>query len=376
MAPPVDINIAPLSKGKRTRARVAELSEGNPALAMRVTSLLGFIHELRTALLTITNLCNLRCDGCWFFGQGMDKDSHELRDLDEVRAHARRLRKGGVTHVLLLGGEPGLALDKVRVLAQEIPFVTVVTNGTIEIPLEGLENINVAVSLWGGLPIDDALRGHNPKGKTLTGLAEKAFGFYKDDPRAIFIYTVSESGIEYVEETVRRIIENGNIVNPAFYSSYDPKDRRMDPAVGEHLIDELVRVKGLYPDGVVGQRTYYETLVRRQAPWGDRWGYDVCPSISVDYPDNAARLKNGNPYLTGFNAYRADNSVQMCCTSGACGECADSQAIWSWLLVSLDRFVDSVEHLELWASLAEDFLSQFYWSPYHPQRRRAAPAAE
>jgi hypothetical protein len=78
--------------------------------------------------------------------------------------------------------------------------------------------------------------------------------------------------------------------------------------------------------------------------------------------------------LPGFNTFAADTkTVQFCCTSGHCDGCRDSQAVFSWLLVSLPHFLESRQRLESWLDVAESYWSQFVWTPYH-KRQRASVA--
>ncbi|WP_370942324.1 radical SAM protein [Amycolatopsis sp. cg5] len=364
MSSAVHIEIKPSKE--RVLSRALELVAGDPALQERLLRLTGFSRGVRTAEVFVTDACNLRCKGCWFFAHGMDTDSVEIRDLDTIREFARGLRTSGVTHTLLLGGEPALVPDRLRVFAETLPYVTVVTNGTRPVPRDGLENVNVAVSLWGGGPIDDQLRGHRPNGGEVKGLFQCGLDAYKDDPRAVWIYTISEFGIPYMEDTVAAIAENGNQVNFGFYSDYgtDPEARISE---SRRAIDEMIRIQEKYPDVVIGHPYYFETLVTGSSHWAD-FGYQTCPSISVDHPAHADRLADGHPVLRGFNTYRTDHTVQFCCTSGDCNGCRDSQAVWTWLLVNMHRFLRDASQLELWVTLAENFYRQFYWSAYHPTK--------
>ncbi|MDQ1005639.1 hypothetical protein QFZ82_000123 [Streptomyces sp. V4I23] len=347
------------------RNRIFELVEQDPGLAARLMRLQEFSHGVRTAEVFVTNACNLRCKGCWFFGHDMDKHGGEIRDLGEVRSFAQRLAESGITHVLLIGGEPTLAPDRITAFVDQMKYVTVVTNGTHPLPLKGFENINIAVSLWGGGPMDDQLRGIRPNGSTFTGLFDMARRAYRDDPRVVWIYTVCESGIDYIEDTVRAIADNGNQLHFGFYSAYGTNDP-VGLAERQRLIDELLRMRELYPDTVISHPYNIKTIVTGKSHWGT-FGYDTCPSISVDHPAHVDRLANGHPILRDFNTYRADHTIQFCCTAGDCDSCRDSQAMSSWLLVNIHHFLDSTDQLRIWVEMAECFYRQYYWSPFHPK---------
>ena len=120
-----------------------------------------------------------------------------------------------------------------------------------------------------------------------------------------------------------------------------------------------------YPETVVCDPYFIETLVAGRTDWGE-FGYDVCPSVSQDHSAHEARLRNGNPVLPQFNVWAADTkTVEFCCTSGHCDGCRDSQAVYSWLLSSVKRFLGSPEQLRTWVEMAESYWRQFAWSPYH-----------
>jgi hypothetical protein len=72
----------------------------------------------------------------------------------------------------------------------------------------------------------------------------------------------------------------------------------------------------------------------------------------------AARSRSG--------VYGADlETVQFCCTSGHCDGCRDSQAVQTWLLVSIRHFLGGRGSLATWVDLAESDWRQFIWSPYY-----------
>ena len=267
---------------------------------------------------------------------------------------------------LVIGGEPTLFPDRLRLFVKHLRYVTVSSNGLRRLPWDGFEDVNVMLTLFGGGKLDDELRAIKPSGRQFTGLFETVLENYHQDPRANFVYALTEDGIEYIEETVRRIAANGNRLSFNFYSKYGTDD----PTAQAHqdaLLAEALRVKALYPDVVLSHPYYIEAMITGRTHWGADFGYDVCPSISIDHPDHAERLENGNPVLPFFNTWAADlKTVKFCCTSGHCDGCRDSQAVNSWLMVSMDRFLDSREMLETWIGIAEGYWNQFIWTPFNP----------
>lgn len=325
---------------------------------------------MRSCEVHLTNNCNIRCQGCWYFEGGFDTAVREETDLGRIRDFAGRLKEEGVTQATLIGGEPTLVPKRIEPFVEALPYVTISTNGLRPMPRQGFENIAVAVSIFGGGPLDDDLRAIRVNGSRFTGLFDTALGHYKDDPRVMFIFALSEAGVEHIEPTVRKIAENGNIVTFNFYSEHGT-DTPLRIQNEQRILDEALRVQALYPETVRSHPYFIRTLITGKTHWGGTFGYDVCPAISVDHPDHAERLRNGNPVIPGFNAWGADyKTPQFCCTSGDCTGCRDSQAVYSWLLVSSYRFLDDEDQLSMWLDIAERYWSQWYWSPL-----RKEPAA-
>ncbi len=346
-------------------ARIEELFGRDDPWKDRLRRVLTHSRKVRTSEYHVTNACNIRCRGCWFFEYGHDSETREVKDLDTLDAFLLKERdERKINSALVIGGEPTLFPDRLRLFVKRLTNVTISSNGLRKLPLQGFENVAIGLTLFGGGPLDDELRGIKPGGRTFTGLFETTLENYQDDPRAGFIYALNEDGIGYIEDTVRRIRDNGNRVNFNFYSKY----HLSDPAALAHqqdLLDEALRVKALYPETVVSHPYYIRAMITGRSHWAS-FGYDQCPSISIDNPQHAERLENGNPTLPFFNTWGADlETVKFCCTSGHCQGCRDSQAISSWLLVNMDKFLDSREHLQTWVEVAESYWKQFIWGPYH-----------
>jgi hypothetical protein len=357
---------------RATAARLAELLRDDPPLARRLQDVARFARRVRVSEYHLTNACNIRCKGCWFFEFGHDQETREAKSLADWEAFVLRERdERRVNSALVIGGEPALFLDRLRLFAKHMKYVTVSSNGLERIPMEGLENLTVGLTLFGGGKLDDELRAIKPSGRRFEGLFDTVLANYTDDPRAGFVYAITEDGIDYIDDTVRRIGANGNILTFNFYSKYGSGD----PSAQSHqaeLLAEALRVQAKYPDVVVSHPYYIRAMITGRAHWGE-FGYANCPSISVDHPAHVARLANGNPSLPVFNTWSADlKTVKFCCTSGHCNGCRDSQAVISWLLVSMDRFLESKDMLRTWVELSESYWRQFFWSPYH---RFAAPGA-
>ncbi|WP_328384555.1 radical SAM protein [Streptomyces sp. NBC_00400] len=361
---PVAITPRPPSRAE-SKARLREILAERPDLAARLKTVRNIGRRVRGCEIHLTTACNIRCKGCWYFEGGFDSAVKETSDPGLIRAFAEKLASEGVTQATLIGGEPTIVLDRVRPFVEALPYVTISSNGLRPLPRDGFENVAIGISLFGGGPLDDALRAHRPNGSSFRGLFETGLKHYRDDPRVTFVFALSEEGLPYIEPTVRAIRDNGNLVTFNFYSEHGSESPlRIENE--KRTLSEALRVKERYPETVVSHPYFIEALITGRSHWGARFGYDVCPSISVDMPEHEQRVANGNPVLDGFAVYGADYAtLQFCCTSGDCGNCRDSQAVYSWLMVSLHWFLDSVQRLETWMDLAESYWRQWYWSQTH-----------
>ncbi|KYO50098.1 radical SAM protein, partial [Tistrella mobilis] len=294
------------ARSRERVARVQALTADDPVLGARLNRILTHARNVRVTEYHLTNACNIRCKGCWFFEYGHDTATREVKDLATLESFLiDETKRRRVNAALVIGGEPTLFPDRLRLFVKHLRYVTVSSNGLRRLPWDGFEDVNVMLTLFGGGKLDDELRAIKPSGRQFTGLFETVLENYHQDPRANFVYALTEDGIEYIEETVRRIAANGNRLSFNFYSKYGTDD----PTAQAHqdaLLAEALRVKALYPDVVLSHPYYIEAMITGRTHWGADFGYDVCPSISIDHPDHAERLENGNPVLPFFNTWAAD----------------------------------------------------------------------
>ena len=339
----------------------------SPELAERFEVLRSIGRRVRSSEYHLTNACNIRCEGCWFFEYDFDKLSKEPSDLDTWRRFAATQANAGITSALLIGGEPTLFPDRISAFVEAMDFVTISSNGLEAFPKFGFENVAVALTLFGGAGLDDKMRAIKPNGIRFAGLFDSTLLNYKDDQRATFIYAIEPSATRAIDETVRKIADNGNLVSFNYYSSYGT-NYSISRDGEERLLDEALLVADRYPESVVSHPYYIRSLITGQTEWG-KFGYGSCPSISVDHPAHKERLKNGNPTLPGFNTYAADTKkIAFCCTSGHCETCRDSQAVHSWLMTNFRKFLRMERGLETWIEISESYWKQFVWSELHPNR--------
>src|SRR5256886_7385121 len=238
----------------------ARLAGEDEALLQRFRAVRSFSRSVRASEYHITNACNLRCRGCWFFTFEFDRETKDQTDLAQLRIFIERERVRHINAALLIGGEPTLVPDRVMAFAEGMEYVTLSTNGLRPLPRAGFERVSIGITLFGGGDLDDELRAITPGGRTFTGLFETALRNYRDDPRAIFNYAVAGNGLKHIGGTVRRIRDNGNRVTFNLYSEYDT-DVPLRNSRNQRLLDELLAIAVAYPDTVVAHPYYLRALI-------------------------------------------------------------------------------------------------------------------
>lgn len=307
--------------------------------------------SLRSISVDLTNLCNLRCKGCYFFSEGMDADNTPP-DEAGFEAFIERERKRGTNFITVVGGEPSLQLGRLKKLHDNF-HINVATNGLIKIPWKGFEALPIGVSVWGNHATDKFLRGN---GKL------DAFGIalqnYKDDPRAFWYYTVSPGKAHEIEGVVKDCVANGNNVLFNFYSDLSRLGGEFDQGPGFASVrEEINRMIQRYPDRIL-MTSYISDVVATGELYGQRWGHAVCTSVSVNHEVNQERLKNGNAFNPHFLAYNADlKATRRCCTGidRSCDSCFDVWEHFSWIILNMKKHLGSKQEFTNWLTTLYTF---------------------
>ena len=299
---------------------------------------------LRSISVDLTHVCNLRCVGCYYFAEEMDRYPSP-NDESEFDAFLERELARGTNFVTVVGGEPSLELERLQKIYQRF-WMNVATNGLRKIPYEGFENLPIGVAVWGDHATDRQLRG---SGKL--DVFARALQNYRDDPRAFWYYTVTPGRAHEIERVVRRCIENGNYVLFNFYGDLTHVGGELDYRLGfADVRREIDRMIALYPERIL-MTSYFSRVVSTGRLYDERWGYEVCTSISPDHPVNRQRIQNGKPYNPHFRAYNADfKTTRRCCTGidRDCDSCYDTWEHFSWVMLNVKKHLGSKQEFTNW----------------------------
>ena len=150
---------------------------------------------LRESTFDMTNRCNLRCDGCYYY-EGVKPLARENREPRAWRKLMQAEKARGITYVVLAGAEPSLVPELLSVCYEEMPLGCIASNGFQKIP----ESIGyrIHVSVWG----NDATTARVRQARNL--LAAQIEN-YRGDPRAVFVYTFTKENIEEASSVVETL---------------------------------------------------------------------------------------------------------------------------------------------------------------------------
>ena len=138
--------------------------------------------NIRSSIYDVTNRCNLRCKGCFFFSSGEHKVADEEMTSAKWQHFVDQEMPEELTWPYLIGGEPTLYLDRVEAFYKRLPTFCA-TNGLIKVPRDRFPDLMVGISLWGDEMDEKTLRG-----KDTFAISSKN---YAGDPHTYYLYTIT-----------------------------------------------------------------------------------------------------------------------------------------------------------------------------------------
>ena len=299
---------------------------------------------IKSVSVDLTHTCNLRCLGCYYFVEEMDRYKSP-EDEATFDAFIEREKARGTNFVTVVGGEPSLVLHRLKKVYDNF-WMNVATNGLRKIPYQGFEEMPIGIAVWGDHATDKYLRGSEK-----IEVFKKALRNYRDDPRAFWYYTVAPGHAHEIERVVEQCIDNGNPVLFNYYCDIARLGGEFDSQNGFAGVQrEIERMIERYPDRIL-MTSYFSRVISTNQLYDEHWGYPVCTSISSDHPVNQERIQNGKPYNPHFRAYNADfQTTRRCCTGVArdCGTCYDTWEHFSWVMLNMKKHLASKQEFTHW----------------------------
>jgi MoaA/NifB/PqqE/SkfB family radical SAM enzyme len=310
--------------------------------------------NIRSSIYDVTNRCNLRCRGCFFFSSDEHKAAHEENDITKWETFVDSEKRRGVNLAILIGGEPTLYLDRVEAFYKRLPTFCA-TNGLIKVPRDRFPDMMVGISLWGDEEDEKILRG-----KDTFAVSSRN---YEGDPYTYYLYTITPKQVGRTERIIRRIADVGLKVHMQLLSN----DEKVDGFfwTEEELKDvraEMDDMLDRYPRTVVSCKYYHEILSKGKL-FGRPFGWAECPSVTETMDDRNPPARR----LIHFIRWASDlKTVHRCCTSATrdCRTCKDGAAHMSWVMVNKRDHLRSTQDLQNWIEVYEMFAKLYRFIPW------------
>ena len=309
--------------------------------------------NIRSSIYDVTNKCNLRCKGCFFFSSN-EHLIEEENDLKKWELFVDKEKERGVNLAILIGGEPTLYLDRVEAFYKRIPAYCA-TNGLIKIPRDRFPDMMIGISLWGSSEDEIALRG-----KDAFTISSKN---YAGDPYTYYLYTITPRQIGRCEEVIKKIADCGLKVHLQLLSNDENvSEFSWTPELLNQARREMDDLLDKYPKTVISSHYYHEVITTGKM-LGRDWGFNECPSVTEPLDKRNPKPK----HLIRFIRWAADlKTMHRCCTSATrdCSTCKDGAAHMSWIMVNKRDHIRTTKDLQNWIEVYEMFAKLYRFIPW------------
>lgn len=297
---------------------------------------------LRESTYDMTNRCNIRCDGCYYY-EGDKQFAEENSDPEAWRKLMKEEKARGITYVVLAGAEPSMVPQLLEICYDEMPLGCIATNGFKRIP--DAVGYKIHISVWGN--DETSLRVRRAKNLLL-----KQIDNYRGDPRAVFIYTFTRDNIDEIYEVMDTIVAHDCKITFNVFSSpvgYAGSLRHNGESLnrtGEVMLDLLTG----YPENVLFSP--YNVVAHTHQ-------YGLHELYGCSYPRKNPSTDIG--LGRSFRQYRADLSwdrdVACCVPDTDCGECRHYAAGSAVVTARLYRHVTDPDTFKSWLDYVDTYLA-------------------
>ncbi|SPD74818.1 Radical SAM domain protein [uncultured Desulfobacterium sp.] len=297
---------------------------------------------LRESTYDMTNRCNIRCEGCYYY-EGAKQFAIENRNMGAWRRLMDDEKQRGITYVVLAGAEPSLVPELCAICFQAIPLGAIATNGLKVIPKS--VNYKIHISVWGN--DETSLKTRNAE-----HMLARQIKNYRDDARAVFVYTFTRNNVAEAYEVTQTLAENKCRMTFNVFSSpvrYEGCLRHTEESLRQtgYTMAELMSI---YPDTVIFSPY---NIVAHTHPLSLHGLY------SCSYPrmNPSADIGLGR----SFRQYRTDltwdRSASCCVPDTDCADCRHYAAGSAVVTARLFRHACDPDTFKAWLDYVDTYLS-------------------
>ena len=297
---------------------------------------------LRESSYDMTNRCNMRCDGCYYF-EGEKQYARENGDPEAWRSLMKAEKARGITYAVLAGAEPSMVPELLEACYSEIRLGCIATNGLKRI--SEAVGYKIHISVWGNDKTSQRVR--NTK-----NLLSKQIENYQSDPRAVFVYTFTHDNIDEIYDVMDIIVAKGCKITFNVFSSpvgYKGALRHNETSLTrtrDVMVDMMLR----YPENVLFS-PYNAGAHTHQ--------YGLHELFDCLYPRKNPSVDVG--LGRSFRQYHADltwNREMACCVPDTdCDECRHYAAGSAVVTARLYRHVTDPDLFKSWLDYVNTYLA-------------------
>jgi len=265
----------------------------------------------------IINVCNLHCSHCYWW-KTRRNELDELSSEDWKDIIKQTFKKHHVYVVTLVGGEPMMRQDIIKVFCDEMPRrICVVTNGTY--PLVRFDKLYFYwVSLDGTEQVHDSIRGKGAYSKTKKNILDYISGPDRNGKPAwkdIWItMTINSLNYTTIEDLIDEWKDTINKIGFQFHTPFADNDPLWLPFgdTRTDIINNIQRLRTKYPDFIMNTEKQLELM---KGNWGGIKTTPVdCPSWAILSLDHKGMSKQ--PCCIGSSDSKAMKPICEKCGLG------------------------------------------------------------
>jgi MoaA/NifB/PqqE/SkfB family radical SAM enzyme len=297
---------------------------------------------LRESTYDMSNRCNIRCDGCYYF-EGDKQFAREINDAEAWRNLMQAEKARGITYVVLAGAEPSLVPELLDVCYQEMPLGSIATNGFKKIP----ESVGykIHISVWGNDKTSLRIR----KAKNLL---KKQIENYKNDPRAVFVYTFTRENIDEVNDVAKELVAHGckltfNVFSsPVGYTGH----LRHDEESLQRTRQMMIALLNKYPQNILF--SVYNAVAHTH-----KKGLHDLYSCSYPRQNPSQDIGLGRSFRQYRTDLNWDRSVACCVPDTDCPDCRHYAAGSAVVTARLYRHANNPASFKSWLDYVDTYLA-------------------
>lgn len=230
------------------------------------------VGEIRSAIVDVTDRCNLRCKHCFYFRE--EHESQEMSAGDFLSGLRSLKKKYNIMNMAWCGGEPLFRPEVLEEGCTYFPMNWLFTNGTLALP--DIDNLVIFVSVDGPRRIHDDIRGQGTYDKIMHTVTHRP-----GNKPVIFLPTFHAFNAPCLEEMVAELTKVPNTLmgvefftpltqydDAGTYAHIEVQRRLLELSWEERdrIIERLFALKKTYPDYIFVRDRVLELMTSRLAP--------------------------------------------------------------------------------------------------------------